>query len=80
MKLYCKGEYHNSPAGLHFSREGVIEIDDAKGEFLLRDAPENFSRELPAPEPAAGMSAEMKAPDAPAKDKMVKEPGKKKER
>ena len=46
MKLVCKGEYHHSPAGLHFNA-GVIEVDDAKGEYLLRDAPENFALYMP---------------------------------
>lgn len=63
MKLYCRGEYHNQPAGLHFDTAGVIELDAAKAEFLLRDAPENFARyeEFPqvqvlegAPPPSAG--------------------------
>lgn len=49
MKLYCRGEYHNQPAGLHFDTAGVFELDTAFAEFLLRDAPENFARyeELP---------------------------------
>ena len=71
MKLYCKSAYHNGPAGLHFSAPGVIEIDDPKAEFLLRDAPENFSRELPAED-------ELKALDEPPRDKAVKAPQKKK--
>jgi len=56
MKLYCKSEYHNQPAGLHFDKEGVIDIDDAKAEFLLRDAPDNFARyeEFPQPQVLEG--------------------------
>ena len=66
MRLYCKSAYHNGPAGLHFSAPGVIEIDDWKAEFLLRDAPENFSRELPA--------EESKALDEPSQDRAIKVP------
>ena len=66
MKLYCKAEYHNGPHGLHFTAPGVIEIDDWKAEFLLRDAPENFSRELPA--------EESKALDEPSQDRAIKVP------
>ena len=68
MRLYCKSAYHNGPAGLHFSAPGVIEIDDPKAEFLLRDAPENFSRELPTAE------QESKALDDPPEDRAVKAP------
>ena len=50
MRLYCKAVYHNGPQSLHFSAAGIIEVDDPKAEFLLRDAPENFSRELPTEE------------------------------
>lgn len=86
MKIYCRGEYHNPPAGLHFANPGVVEIDDAKAEFLLRDAPENFTRELPAPaappeasdqlvEPTADAT---KAVDAPPHDKQIKSPSRKK--
>jgi len=82
MKLYCRGEYHNGPAGLHFDRVGVIELDDAKAEYVLRDAPENFSRELPPSTRFAdqGRSAqdEVKAPDEPPVDKQIKAPAKKK--
>ena len=70
MKLYCKSAYHNGPAGLHFNAPGIIEIDDWKAEFLLRDAPENFSRELP--------SEESKALDEPPLDRAIKAPRKKK--
>ena len=66
MRLYCKAEYHNGPAGLHFSTLGVVEVDDWKAEFLLRDAPENFSRDLPA--------EESKGFDEPPLDKAVKTP------
>lgn len=68
MKIYCKGPYSNPPAGLFFAQAGMVEIDDAKAEFLLRDAPENFSRDIPtSPE-------SVKAPEAPARDKAVKAP------
>jgi len=70
MKLYVKAEYHCSPMGLHFAAPGVVEVDDWKAEFLLRDAPENFSRELPA--------EESKALDEPPQDKAVKAPLRKK--
>lgn len=69
MKIYCKGAYSNPPAGLFFAQPGVVEVDDAKAEFLLRDAPDNFSRELPTP------SESVKAPETPARDKAVKAPG-----
>src|SRR3990172_9481943 len=73
MKLYCKSAYHNGPAGLHFSAPGVIEIDDPKAEFLLRDAPENFSRELPAEDSKTELPAEeSKALDEPPEDRAVK--------
>jgi hypothetical protein len=71
MKLYCRGRYHNQPAGLFFDGPGVIEIDDPKALFLLKDAPENFSTEIPAPPQAAAL-------DEPAADKMVKSPARKK--
>lgn len=61
MQLYVKGRYHNGPAGLHFDGPGVVEIDEPKAQFLLRDAPENFSTEIP-----------VKAEDAPPVDKAVK--------
>lgn len=77
MKLYCKGCYHNGPAGLHFEKAGVIEVDDWKGEYLLRDAPENFSRELPAAKLSAP-SVQTIALDEPLADKMVRAPSRKK--
>lgn len=67
MRLYVKGRYHNGPAGLHFDGPGVVEIDEPKALFLLRDAPENFSTTIPA-----------KAEDEPALDKAVKVPQRKK--
>lgn len=70
MKLFVRGEYHNNPAGLHFDKAGVVELDKEKVEFLLRDAPENFTTELP--------ETEVKSLDEPKRDKMVKEPTKKK--
>lgn len=84
MKLFCKGEYHNQPTQLHFAGPGVIEIDTWKGEFLLRDAPENFERYV---EPAATIETFESAPavgvgdtndfadkglDGPTKDKQMK--------
>jgi hypothetical protein len=68
MRLFCRSAYHNGPAGLHFAAPGVIEVDDWKAEFLLRDAPENFSRELPTAE------RETKALDEPPEDRAVKMP------
>ncbi len=66
MKLYCKGQYHNGPYGLHFSGPGVVEIDDPKAEFLLRDAPENFTKTLPAPVKAPETTPQApETPDAP---------------
>lgn len=93
MKLFCKGVYHNAPADLHFVGPLVIEIDNWKGEYLLRDAPENFTRELPAPPepPRANVLADAdsvrekiappitdKALDEPPADKQVKAPARKK--
>ena len=80
MKLFCKGEYHNSPLGLHFNVVGVIDIDDPKAEYLLKDAPENFSRELPKAEAHAHEKPieQSKAVNAPALDKQLKEPTRKK--
>lgn len=83
MKLVCKGEYHNPPADLNFEKAGVIDVDDAKALFLLRDAPDNFE---PYVEPAApdqlvqpAESADAsKALDAPPVDKQVKNAPKKK--
>jgi hypothetical protein len=72
MKIYCKGYYSNPPAGLFFTQAGVVEVDEAKAEFLLRDAPDNFSRDLPAPK------ENVKAPETPARDKAVKAPTNKK--
>jgi hypothetical protein len=71
MKLLCKGKYHNQPHGLHFDGPGVVEIDDDKAKFLLRDAPENFevAVERAAPVPVV---VEVEAFDAPPADKMVK--------
>ena len=63
MKLFCRGAYHNAPAGLHFSAPGIIEVDNSVAEFLLRDAPENFTREIPVA---------TKSVDKPAKDKMFR--------
>lgn len=72
MKLICKGAYHNTPAGLHFDA-GVIEVDDWRAEFLLRDAPENFEKWS---EPFA--TVEAKAFDKPPTDTQVKVPARKK--
>lgn len=67
MKLYVKGRYHNGPAGLHFDGPGVVELDEPKALFLLRDAPENFTTEIP-----------VKTIDEPVADKMMKAPARKK--
>jgi len=67
MQLYVKGRYHNGPAGLHFDGPGVVELDEPKALFLLRDAPENFTTEIP-----------VKAIDEPVADKMIKAPARKK--
>lgn len=72
MKLLCKGEYHNSPNDLHFDGAGVIDVDDHKALFLLKDAPQNFEQ-LPVE-----VVPEVKAFDAPVVDKQVKTPAKKK--
>jgi hypothetical protein len=83
MKLWCKGHYRNPPAGLVFEA-GVIEVDDAQAEFLLRDAPENFSRELPPDPQADAASARLAAPpqgrglEVPPIDRAVKAPARKK--
>ena len=66
MKLYCKSDYANPPYHLFFPA-GVIEVDERVAEILFRDAPDNFSRDLPTP-PA------VKALDAPPADKMMKAP------
>jgi hypothetical protein len=76
MKLFCKGKYHNQPVGLHFDGPGVIDIDEAKAQFLLRDAPENFEVAVAAIPVPVEVVAE--AFDAPAADKMVKAPSRKK--
>ncbi len=90
MKLFCKGKYSNAPAGLHFERAGVIEIDDPKGEYLLRDAPENFTLELPLAvqsikemlganhKKSSKPSGKTKSLDEPTADKQIKQPVKKK--
>ena len=67
MKLYCHSDYNNGAAGLHFGR-GWIEVTPETANFLLRDAPENFST----------VAVEGKAPDAPPFDKAVKKPAVKK--
>jgi hypothetical protein len=74
MKLLCKGKYHNQPHGMHFDGPGVIDIDDDKARFLLRDAPENFEVAVERkPEPApVPVIVETEAFDAPPADKMVK--------
>lgn len=70
MKLYCRGEYHNGPMDLHFSGPGMIEVDDWKGEYLLRDAPDNFTTELPA----QMTLTEVKSFAEPPRDKAVRSP------
>jgi len=64
VKIYCRGEYHNVPANLHFSGPGIVEVDDWQADYLLRDAPENFSRDLNE------FAAEAKAPAEAEADKM----------
>ena len=88
MKLIVKGRYHNNPAELHFDVPGIVEVDDKKAEYLLRDAPDNFAIYAPPVaeslakeviERADGIDAqEAKDLDAPLVDKMLKEPKKKK--
>ena len=73
MKIYCRGEYHNGPLGFHFDKPGVIEVDQWKADFLLRDAPENFTTELPAADERTEKSM-----DVPPLDKQVKAAPKKK--
>lgn len=71
MKIYLLfGTYHNQPYGLHFEAPGEYELDAPKIEFLLRDAPNQFSRTSPV---------EVAALKAPAHDKMVRAPRAKKE-
>lgn len=72
MKVFCKGRYANPPANLFFERAGIYDLDESKVQFLLRDAPDNFSLVLPDLEPTS------KAPDAPTLDKMLHEPPRKK--
>lgn len=74
MKIYCRGAYSNPPAGLYFAGPGVIEIDESKAEFLLRDAPENFTKDLSDGEKLVAD----KALDAPNGDRAVRAPARKK--
>jgi len=76
MKLFCVGAYHNSPAGLHFDGPGVIDLDDPKAAFLLKDAPENFMSLDQAER--AGVLERDKALDEPPRDKAIRSPAKKK--
>lgn len=71
MKLYCKHEYKNAPARLHFT-PGVIEVDSQLAAFLLKDAPEGFSTDIPA------APVDEKGLNEPPSDKAVKKPAKKK--
>lgn len=50
---------------LHFDKSGVVDVDDWKGEFLLKDAPENFTRDLPE---------QTKMFEVPPTDKAMKRP------
>jgi len=76
MKILCKSDYANQPAGLFFSA-GLIEVDEKIYEFLKKDAPENFEVAMPQVlTEAAPPSA--KAFDAPPADKAVKAPSRKK--
>jgi len=85
IKLLCKGEYHNEPAGLHFNAPGVIEVDEASAELLMRDAPQNFEVYVAPAAPVETASGDAdtndfagKGFDAPTKDKQVKAAPKKK--
>ena len=71
MKLYCKGPYHNNPAGLHFD-ESAIQVDDHVAEFLLRDAPDNFEIVAEAEIPTSELTPHIAALDEPPLDKQVK--------
>jgi len=81
MKLKVKSRYRGSYQGPSGARQlleytpGEIEVDDLVGEYLLKDSPGSFgvAKEKPAA-PAA------KAPVAPAVNKMIEEPKKKKGR
>jgi len=81
MKLYCKSAYDNTASKLHFEA-GIIEVDEAVGLFLLRDAPENFSTQMPeAPNTntkVQRVDSTTKAMEKPPRDKAVKEPAAKK--
>ena len=70
MKLYCLSDYSNPPSNLFFPA-GWIEVDEKIAEVLFRDAPDNFSLSGPAPKAD-------KALDGPPRDKMLKEPKRKK--
>jgi len=87
MKLYCRGAYSSRYPErnevLKFDGPGIIDIDDAKAEFLLRDSPGNFTTELPAPEvtgesKTADKSKANKALDKPKANKALEEPDEKK--
>lgn len=67
MILICKGKYVDTGKKLSFD-PGRIEVDQHIGEYLLRDAPENFEQ----------VSAETKELDAPTKDKAIHAPARKK--
>ena len=77
MKLYCKSAYANAPAGLFFDSAGVFEVNESQGAFLLRDAPDNFSRYEPSDYAAEAPLKDKALDDAPA-DKMLKAPIRKK--
>ena len=68
-KLKCIGGYKNREYA--FADGQVAEFDDAVARMLLTDAPGSF---VPVVEPEA------KAPEAPAADKMMREPARKKAR
>lgn len=97
MKLFCRGAYTSRYPErnevLKFDGPGVVELDEPKALFLLRDAPENFTTELPAekaktpekakPAPQVDELPEVdesdeKSFDAPTSDKALKGPKAKK--
>lgn len=69
MKLIAKGNYRNDPLNVVYRKGDTIEVDDALGEFLLRDAPGTFEKAIATP---------AKAGASPPADKAVKEPAAKK--
>ena len=64
VKLKCLHDYVNPPRQLHFRKGDVAEVPAEVAAFLMRDAPACFQE------------VKGKAVRKPAKDKMVKGPGK----